>query len=253
MKRLKWVGVIALSGWLLWALILWTPVRAVKAVNPPLESAKLPQGPYSQPPALTDRARIALPVDATATKEGGPQLPAPESTAWDQAAPALRGPCSSFNEDDKKDFVRMALKWESGGSMLHPSKPPDYTAKEINPDGTALGPVDVEELDGIVDSYNKLLTEMAEDAADLTHQCLLDYFDKGMHLRFRDGDPHVDLPDAPALRGLYTRQSTISRNGWTVQTRFTSVDYPQLEILLDSIDALRKERLAAVMQYIKHR
>lgn len=174
--------------------------------------------------------------------------PSEDAVPWPEAEAELRTMCADFGESDHADFQHDALYWPGDLRERKAERFPDFSNAILNPDGKKLGPVHTEELEGIVTGYNALLKTMAKDSAEMAKNALLDYFDKGLFEKFPAGQ--VPPPSPMATQGHYALNSSITHRGWTVRTRFSSLEYPQLESLLTDIETLKAERLRTVRGYI---
>lgn len=192
---------------------------------------------------------------AESTDELGPGASSTTSqpfVSWEKAKASLRDMSASWLPEDTEDIQRMALQWPRNvcGDLPRGKRDkPIYESPALNPEGKELGPLHLEELDGIVTEYNGQLEVLADDGAELCRTALLSYFDAEMF----EGYSATMLPEKGGLitRGRYHRNSTIESNGWIVRTRFTSEDFPAVEDHLASMLLLKEERAEAVRKYIE--
>lgn len=187
--------------------------------------------------------------EAVASEPGTSHSPGQQEHTWEESAPHLREMASSMTEDDTRDFVVHALQWPPGEADEDNTRMPDFMSKALNPQGKEILAIDRDQLLVLLAESDRLIESQAQVTAAFCADALKSYFDQARYERAPPGD---NLP-ASALRqgGRYTRNSTITWWGWTVRTRFSTADYPQVEAEFEILDSLKAERREAIVAFIR--
>jgi hypothetical protein len=183
--------------------------------------------------------------------ERGPVIEAGGEEAlrpWLEVREEFRKMCAHYDDSNKKSMLLQSVKWSLRTGGGEPGQP-DFESEALNPNGKSIGPFDKEQLQAIVDDYNAALQFMGEEAAIIEKASVESYFDQGMYIRY---ETKLDMPAPPfPAGGKWCRLSKIASHGWTVYTRFSSDDFPELDLQMEGIEALKADRLQAVANYIK--
>lgn len=193
-------------------------------------------------------------ADSSRLGEGkGEELPqatirSGEQRSWSDVRLSLREMAASMADGDVDDFVNHAREWRRGEYADNRMKP-NLGGGTLNPTGRTILEIDKLAIDQIIMDYDRLLVAAGEAAAAACEGALGQYFDDGLFERFAPGE---EIPPREIVQGgRYNRNCIPGAGGWKVRIRFSTKDYPEVEVHFDVIDALKEERMLAILRYIE--
>lgn len=163
--------------------------------------------------------------------------------AWEQAAPHVRNELLHTDDESRREQTRQILGW--GGTQTRPG----WYGGQLNPERKQLAAIDVQNLERLNDEFDSRLTDLAQVVNELLPRCMADQFDRGDFARA----PFVSAKDtrtAPPKQSEFRRALTTHGAGWTATLEFESANYPELDRLGREIQALKRERIERLRDYI---
>jgi hypothetical protein len=166
--------------------------------------------------------------------------------SWPEAKERLRGIVLSFDEAEHKGMTRRALRWDRAGN-----RSPDLDSKTLNPLRKKISDLDREQIRELVADYDAVLENMAITSMSLFMESLSHYFEGERFQLYGEGEQPTETERLPEDQpSSYTTRMTVGWGGWTCVVDFRSSEYPAFEDHLKEVDAIRRERAAAVAAYI---
>jgi hypothetical protein len=186
-------------------------------------------------------------TDGDEPKPDSKSQPGPRKS-WEGVRDEFRAMCASYDASNEQTMVEYAERWgiQAQGDVRGV---PDFSSKYLNPEAKHLGELDIERLNLIVEDYSAALQFMGQEASELERIGIEQYFDLEMFIKY---PTELNAPAPPMqTNGRWGRSSKVEYGGWTVYTRFSSSEFPELETQMEAISQLKAERQQAVKGYIE--